>query len=178
MVPPSMPPLSPGELLCKGKFLLELVDDSAIFAGLFITIGFFAYAWVMTGKMPHRGEGRILSSLNYRENDDADSAVEKEEGGGGDEKGGTVFSPQGSSGGGVVVDSEVQERLRELEEQVKRLVAREGQSKGLLGGQDTGRRARSSKGLFKRKKANSGGRSTEHEQAEASASARSEDGTP
>ena len=132
--------------MCKGKFLLELADDSALFAGLFMLIGFFAYAWVKTGSMPSRGAGSARGSTDN-------------EGFGGSEGTDEGKLDYWREAGKPVSDDPVQgareagavaKRLEELEAQVKRLVAREGQSKGLLGGEKTGRRARSVKGLFKR----------------------------
>ena len=123
--------------------LLELVDDSALFAGLFMLIGFFAYAWVKTGTMPSRG-GRTMRA------NPVDHTIVEETYSAGDGTQEGLRDPVKTGGHATLQDQAVVKRMEALEAQVRRLVAREGQSKGLLGGEKTGRRARAGKGLFKR----------------------------
>ena len=133
--PPAMPPGN----VCNGKFLLELIDDSAIFSGLFILIGVCLHAWAAVSKMPSRtmASPRMPSAASGLSQATEEITIEditvqpKEE----PQQG---LSKSASPAAG---DADTTKRLADLEAQVMRLVSREGRDQGLLGGNKKGRRA-------------------------------------
>ena len=135
------PPSAPPGNVCNGKFLLELIDDSAIFAGLFILIGVCLHAWTAVSAMPSRTmAGRAMtasrdSGLSQAKEEITmdDITVQKPE-----ESQQSLSAAGASSAAG---DADTTKRLAELEAQVQRLIQREGRDQGLLGGKRKGRRA-------------------------------------
>ena len=137
--PPSVPPGNK----CNGKFLLELVDDSALFIGLFLIIGFVCHAWLAVSTMPSRGEDDQTRSAVAPADEAALASGSSSEI--------DLDAEMTSFGKGFLADQPVPETLealiashRALQAQVGHLVAREGRAQGLLVGGDAlkGRRMR------------------------------------
>jgi hypothetical protein len=120
-----MPPLAPPGNICNGKFLLELFDDTALFSGLFILIGYFIHAWFSVSKMPNRA--RTLDSTTQPVETKQVAVVQDSE-----------LQPTTNT---HTLDRAAAERITRLEEQMSRLISREGRDQGVLGGQTKGRRA-------------------------------------
>ena len=104
---------------------MELFDDTALFSGLFILLGYIIHAWFAVSKMPNRAHKHAMTT----EHDETrQSAVVQDSG------------PQPTTNTDTL-NQAAAERLARLEEQMSRLVSREGRDQGVLGGQMKGRRA-------------------------------------
>ena len=137
--PPQAPPPAipePG-VVCNGEFLVELIDGSVLAIGMWLMLGFFLHAGIATSYMPDR---RLDDTASYAQ-PSAEAASDAKEL--------LPPPPSGSSGGGLSThtDQATVARLESLlaahatlEEQVKHLMAREGRTQGLLGGDRKGRR--------------------------------------
>lgn len=112
------------------------MDDSSLFAGLFIFMGMLAHAWITVSKMPSRPDAKELLKVYAADGAAADPAPPPPAALSED----PASAPQAVSGDMVA-------KIAALEEQVKRLIAREGRDQGLLGAQG-GRRA-AAKGSLK-----------------------------
>ena len=150
--------------MCNGKFLIELIDDSALFAGLFILLGVCLHAWSVVSTMPSRAlvppasredafapstEGEAGAHIKRQRSTGAstvsavagaDAVADAVAGAGAD-----ADADAGAPSAGKVPPPATYEamanRVAELEDQVMRLIAREGRDQGLLGGKKKGRRA-------------------------------------
>jgi len=143
---PATPPPLPPDGKCQGKFLTDLVDDSALFTGLFLIFGALCQMWYYVSSLPNR-EGRMESRGSImdlpalpRPAADAPAADNS--------AAATPNDAPAKATSNVSVDADVvslNAKIQVLEDQVRQLVAREGRAQGLLGRQGKGRRAREKK---------------------------------
>jgi hypothetical protein len=148
--------------VCNGEFLRELFDGSALFASLFIILGFFLHVWATVKRLPPRARDRTAAEVGTL----ADLAQGNlpDESFNGPVLDTDAASPSAGvqqdlprapgdalSGAPSALDPELAGRIAELEEQVSRLVAREGRDQGLLGGDKKGRRAAAPRSMLERR---------------------------
>ena len=168
--PPPLPP-PPGAVRCLGKLVIELIDDSVLFVGIWLVLGFFLHAYKMASAMPRRS-----LAGDDEENAEEGGAEEGSAEEGGAEEGGaangkadstnnperadpqpakpfhSIFYSQLSTSTASTTETQsgqmpqdMLERMVQLEELVQRLVTREGRDQGLLATKNGGRRASVSK---------------------------------
>jgi hypothetical protein len=150
--PPSVPPPSapppfpppPGAARCSGKLVIELIDDSVLFVGIWVLLGFFLHAYKTASAMPRRslagddeesaaeGEAATNGTSNDSKNPESTEAAKPL----------PALTTETQSG---QMSQDVMERMAQLEEIVQRLVTREGRDQGLLASKNGGRRASVSK---------------------------------
>ncbi len=90
--------------MCNGRFLLELIDDTALFAGLWTLLGFFMHAWWAVSAMPSRGQSAAAKHAADKRVDDGAGARGSEGGrgirggiGGGIGGGGTAVAARSAA---------------------------------------------------------------------------------